>query len=196
MGRRSLKEERQKEMVKAFYKVAKKEGIENASIAKVADSLGINPSLVIHYFKSKDELLQALVNFNLDRYLSIYTINGEIDSKEKLLELIDNLFSRKWNRLFDDGVYYSCYALIYRNQKFKEEFKILHDSLRQNLAEALNEAKQYGIIEIEDIEQTVEIVYAFIEGAYYYLGMVSDKTEFEKKSSWFKKRVRIILGVA
>jgi hypothetical protein len=36
MGRKSLKPLRQKAIIKAFYKVAKKEGLENASIAKVA----------------------------------------------------------------------------------------------------------------------------------------------------------------
>ena len=77
MGRKSLKEERQKEIVIAFYKVAKKEGIENTSIAKVADMMGVNPSLVMHYFKTKDDLLQALVDFNLEKYLSIYSVNGE-----------------------------------------------------------------------------------------------------------------------
>ena len=56
MGRKSLKETRQKEIVKAFYSVAKREGLEKTSIAKVAENMKINPSLVIHYFKSKQEL--------------------------------------------------------------------------------------------------------------------------------------------
>jgi AcrR family transcriptional regulator len=86
------------------YKVAKKEGIENTSIAKVADMMGVNPSLVMHYFKTKDDLLQALVDFNLEKYLSIYSVNGKVDSKEKMLQIIENMFSRKWHRLFDDGV--------------------------------------------------------------------------------------------
>ncbi len=36
MGRKSLKESRQAEIVSAFYKLAKKDGLENASIAKTA----------------------------------------------------------------------------------------------------------------------------------------------------------------
>ncbi len=50
MGRKSIKESRQKEIIEAFYTIAKKEGLENASIVKTAALININPSLVIHYF--------------------------------------------------------------------------------------------------------------------------------------------------
>ncbi len=195
MGRKSLKEIRQQEIVKAFYKVAKKEGLANASIAKVASIMDINPSLIIHYFKTKNELLHALVKFNLKRYLSIYSINGIIDTKEKLIELIDNLFSRKWNRLFDDGLFYNLYSQIYRNNKFKNEFKVLHDSLHKNLEERLELLKEKDLIKIQNTKQTVAIIYALIDGAYYYLGMVSDKTEILNRTEWYKEHVKNILGI-
>ena len=59
MGRKSLKTPRQKEIIKAFYTLAKKEGLENASIAKTAALININPSLVIHYFRTKEYLMIA-----------------------------------------------------------------------------------------------------------------------------------------
>ncbi len=195
MGRKSLKETRQKEIVIAFYKVAKKEGIENASIARVADVLDVNPSLVMHYFKTKDDLLQALVDFNLEKYLSIYSVSGKVDSKEKLLQIIDNLFSRKWHRLFDDGVYYSCYSFIYRNKRFKNEFKELHDSLHQNFVVTLKDANEAGVIHIENFEQTAKLVFSIVDGAYYYLGMVDDEKEIESLSQCYKTHVLALLGI-
>ncbi len=195
MGRRSLKEIRRQEIVKAFYKVAKKEGLENASIAKVASLMDINPSLIMHYFKTKEALLYDLVKYNLERYLSIYSIHGVIDTRDKLVDLIDNLFSRKWNRLFDDGLFYNLYSQIYRNDKFKDEFKTLHDALHKNLEERLEFAKEKGLINIVDTEQTVSIIYALIDGAYYYLGMVSDKSESEKRTELYKQHVKSILGI-
>lgn len=173
----------------SFYQVAKKEGIENASIAKVANRLDVNPSLIMHYFKSRDEMLIAFVSFILERYMAIYKTNGEINSKEKLLDLIDGLFSRKWNKLFNDSVFYSCYALIYRNKSFKKQFKTLHDSLRSSLAQSFQESNQHGVTAITDIGKTVEIVFNIIEGAYYYLGMVDDKAEYGTKTEWYKNHV-------
>jgi AcrR family transcriptional regulator len=195
MGRKSLKEIRQKEILKSFYQVAKIEGIENASIAKVANRLDVNPSLIMHYFKTRDEMLISFVSFILERYMAIYKSNGEINSKEKLLELIESLFSRKWNRLFNDSVFYSCYSLIYRKKDFKKQFKTLHDTLRRNLNNSFQESNLHNVTNIENIEHTTELVFNIMEGAYYYLGMVENKDEYEKKLSWSKNHVISILNM-
>ena len=194
MGRKSLKEVRQKEIIKGFYAVAKKEGLENTSIAKVAESMQINPSLIIHYFKSKEGLVLGLIDYNLERYEGMYNIEGgKINSKEKLKELIDNLFSKKWNRLFDDGLYYSCYALTYRNQQIKEKYKSLHDSLRTMLKKALDEAEKNGIIRNNNHVEISETIFAVLEGAYYYLGMSSSSEEYDKKMELYKSYVLNLL---
>ncbi len=118
MGRKSLKEERQREIIKAFYKLAKKEGLENASIAKTAAVIDINPSLVMHYFETKEALVYGLIEYILDKYLLIYQLPKEYDGSAEtaLMKVIDNIFSHKWNTLFDDSVSYSCYALAFRNK--------------------------------------------------------------------------------
>lgn len=195
MGRKSLKETRQKEIVIGFYKVAKKEGLKNASIAKVAEYLNVNPSLIIHYFKTRKELINALVDFILKRYLEIYKLDGDIDSKEKLLALIDHLFSRNWHRLFDDGVFYSCYALIYRNPSVKEKYKLLHDTLLIKFRQTLEDVQSQGIIKINDTEEAAEVIISMVDGAYFSLGMVSDLEERERKAAFYKHYVKRTLNL-
>jgi AcrR family transcriptional regulator len=186
--RQSIRSQRKAEIVKAFYKVAKKEGLSNASIAKVAKQAKVNPSLVMHYFNSRDELLLALNDFILERYLTIYQVKGpEIDSEEKLHDLIKNLFSRKWNRLFDDGVFYSCYAEIYRNDQFRKSFKRLHDQLHQGLKLVLNEASEKGILFHPNTRELAENIFALVDGAYYYLGMVDDIEEKKKRVAMYQR---------
>ena len=180
MGRKSLKPLRQKGIIKAFYKVARKEGLENASIAKVAAVLEVNPSLVIHYFSTKHELVQGLIEYILERYRLLYNPqNGTQNPRERLIKIIRNLFSRKWNKLIDDGVFYSSYALIFRDSAVKEHYKNLHDDLRKLLRDALQEAKDYGVIDVPDVENMADLIFVFVEGAYYYLSMVSNKAEYE-----------------
>lgn len=195
MGRKSLKGTRQKEIVKAFYLVAKREGFENTSIAKVADHMDINPSLIIHYFKSKQELEVALIDYILERYLNIYKTNGPVSTIETLNQLIEKLFSRKWNRLFDDGVFYSCYAHIYRNEEFRYKFKQLHDSLRLILKQSFTDAADSKLIRVNDIDWLTETVFALLEGAYYYLGLVDDPDEYEQKVLYYKKHVAELLQI-
>ena len=193
MGRKSLKETRQKEIVIAFYKVAKKEGLKKASIAKVAETMKVNPSLIIHYFKSRKELLNALVDFILKRYLEIYKLDGGIDSKEKLIDLIDHLFSRNWHRLFDDGVFYSCYALIYRHPSVKDKYKELHDTLISRFRESLKEAQDNNIIKVDDLDETAEVIFSMVDGAYFSLGMEKNNEELDKRAKIYKKHVKQLL---
>jgi AcrR family transcriptional regulator len=196
MGRKSLKPLRQKEIIKAFYKVARREGLENASIAKVAAVLEVNPSLVIHYFETKQDLILGLIEYILERYQLIYNPqNGTSNPKARLRKIISNLFSREWNNLFDDGVFFSCYALIFRNRTIKVHYKNLHDRLRKMLTEALVEAKVSGAIDVKDVENTADMVFVLIEGAYYYLSLVTNQAEYKRRLALYKRQALVMLNL-
>ena len=196
MGRKSLKPLRQKGIIKAFYKVARKEGLENASIAKVAAVLEVNPSLVIHYFSTKQDLIHGLIEYILERYRLLYNPeNGTANPRERLIKIIRNLFSRKWNKLFDDGVFYSSYALVFRDKTVKEHYKNLHDGLRRLLTEALQDAKDHKVIDVKEVEKTADLIFIFVEGAYYYLSMVTDKAEYEMRIQHYEQTVLSMLNL-
>lgn len=196
MGRKSLKGARQKEIIKAFYKVAKKEGLENASIAKAAELIDINPSLVVHYFKSKDQLVHGLIEYILDKWLLIYKVPAEDaeDPKTHLLKVIDNIFSSKWNTLFDDSVSYSCYALAFRDKTIKGKYKELLDTLRQRLQELIVECNNRKVLSIENPALTADLIFVMVDGAYYYLSLVGDKQEYQEKLVQYKKQALLLLN--
>lgn len=196
MGRRSLKESRQEEIILAFYQVSKKIGLENTSIAKIADHLRINPSLILHYFKTKEALYQGLIRYILEKYSGIYKTGPDgITTSHQLYQLINNLFSRKWNDLIDDGVFYSCYAQVYRDNNIRRAFRVLHDSLRELLVNALQQAKDHGIIELDNEQETAEMIFVLMEGAYYYLGMVSNRKVYNQKLTFFRNQALALLNV-
>jgi len=198
MGRKSLKEPRQREIIKAFYKVAKKEGLENASIAKTAEVIGINPSLVMHYFKTKEHLVYGLIEYILDKYLLIYKIPTEYEThpRKALLAVIDNIFSSKWNTLFDDSVSYSCYSLAFRDKTIKEKYKNLLDALRERLRQMIQDCKDMGVLEVADPALTADIIFVLVDGAYYYLSLVSDKQEYQHKLMRYKRQALSHLNLA
>lgn len=188
MGRKSIKESRQKEIIEAFYTIAKKEGLENASIAKTAALININPSLVIHYFKTREYLVYGLIEYILDQYLLIYKTPAALkdDPRKRLLKVIDNIFSHKWNLLFDDSVSYSCYSLAFRDQKVKENYKVLLDTLRNNLRDLIEECNQQGALEVKDPAGVADTIFVMVDGAYYYLSLVSNKQEYKRKLVQYK----------
>lgn len=189
MGRKHLGEIRRREIIEAFYEVAKQIGLENSSIAKVGQYMGISNGLIMHYFKTKDDLIFGLNEFILDQHLEIFEKNSpKITSKKDLEITIRELFSRKWNQYFDDGVFYSCYALIYRKKEFNQSFKQYLVNLHDALYENLQQAKKDGIITNKNLAELTEILFALIDGSYYYMGM------FEENDEKYQKQLDIYIN--
>ncbi|MGF7231492.1 TetR/AcrR family transcriptional regulator [Arachidicoccus sp.] len=198
MGRKSLKEPRQKEIIKAFYKLAKKEGLENASLAKTAEIINIPPSLIIHYFRNKEHLVYGLVEYILDKYLLIFNIknNNDCTSLEKLMHVIQNLFSDKWNILFDDSVSYSCYSLAFRDKVIQKKYELLLNALREKLEQLIVVCKNEGVVKVEDAVFTADLIFVIVDGAYYYLSLVSNKEQYAMKLQRYKKHAIGLLNIS
>lgn len=196
MGRKSLKLIRQQEIIRIFYKVAKKEGLENASIAKTAAAMGINPSLILHYFATKEALIFGLIDYILDKYLLIYRVDKKTEDPEQvLLAVIDNIFSRKWNTLFDDGVSYSCYSLAFRDKKIRKKYKELLDRLRKQLEEIIRNCAARGVLTVQDPQGTADLIFVLVDGAYYYLSLVDDKAEYQERLQTYKRQALQLLNL-
>lgn len=197
MGRKSIRETRRLEIIKVFYRVAKKEGLENTSIAKIATVMGINPSLIIHYFQTKDELTYALIDYTLERYLTVY--RGEKDGTPATLEnlkgVIDDLFSRKWNRLFDDGLFYSSYALTFREPKIRQMYRNLTNTLRIRLTDLIERCNAARILRIDHPKLTADLIFALVDGAYFYLSVSVDKKQFDERITDYKNEAYRLLGI-
>jgi AcrR family transcriptional regulator len=188
MGRKHLGKVRRREIIESFYEVAKQVGLENNSIAKVGQYMGISNGLIMHYFKTKDDLIFGLNEFILGQYLQIFTENNlKISCLEDLKQTVHELFSRKWNQYFDDGVFYSCYALIYRKQEFNESFKKYLLNLHKELKSRLQQAKEDNVITNTNIDELTEIIFALIDGSYYYLGM------FEQHDEKYDRQVELYI---
>ena len=59
---------RKPEIFENFYQVLIEEGFECASIGKFATRMNIRPPLIIHYFKTKENLTLEWVEFFIQKY--------------------------------------------------------------------------------------------------------------------------------
>ncbi|MEO0330124.1 MAG: TetR family transcriptional regulator [Bacteroidota bacterium] len=195
MGRKSLKEDRQKEIIEAFYRVAQQEGVENTSFAKIAKELDITPSLLVHYFHTKEELLLGLIDFIVDRYQHIYQLKARknVSAPEHLLFILDNIFSRKWNDLIDDGVFYSCFAFVFRDVRVRSRFKEMTLLLRQWLADAIQDCVDENLLEVDNADQMADLIFVISDGAYYFLSMIDDPIEYEERlANYHQQALRLL----
>lgn len=196
MGRPSRVGARQEEIIAAFYKVAKEVGLENASIAKVADKMNISKGLVMHYFDTKESLIVALNGHILKSYLNFVVSDKYVNIKTKgeLHSYICSLFSREWNYYIDDGVFYSFYAMIYQNEIIKKNYKEFLEAIRNGINSILINCCTNKIILNTDIPQVSKILYALIDGAYFQLGAyVNDEESYTKESQVFINHVLSLL---
>ncbi|PWK78796.1 TetR family transcriptional regulator [Mucilaginibacter oryzae] len=188
MGRKSLKETRQQEIISIFYEVAKKEGYENTSIAKIAKVMEINPSLILHYFETKEDLTYALIDHILESYLSIYTITDkEQATLENLKRTVDMLFSKEWNLLFDDGLFYTFYALAFREEKIKAKYKLILDSLRQRLAAIIAQCNEKELTTVESPQTAADFIFVLVDGAYFYLSLENNVQCYTERLNYYKQ---------
>ncbi len=184
---------RKRQIVEGFYTLSIVNGLENTSIAKIGKHLDMPPSLIMHYFPTKDLLILSLIDYILEKYLQIYhPIIKELEQNENAdpALIVETLFSRNWNLLFDDGVFYSCFALIFRNDRIKKEYRILHEKLRESLKEILDKSKEF---EDKDTAVLAEQIFVVVEGAYYYLSMFDDEAASSQKVTYFKNQVYDLL---
>jgi AcrR family transcriptional regulator len=196
MGRISLVDVRQEEITLAFYEVAKEVGLENATIARVAKKMNISKGLVMYYFKTKESLIFTLNDYILERYLHFVVAEKKdaIFDKHSLINFIGTLFSREWNLYVDDGVFYSFYAMIYQNDKIKENYKVFLETIRDEIEKILTNCFQKGIIKNNNIKNTANILYALIDGAYFQMGAKSyDKNLYEIESAILIEHVKTLL---
>lgn len=187
--------DRKREIIEGFYQLSKENGIENTSIAKIGKHLGMPPSLIMHYFPTRDILISNLISFILKRLLQIYTpIIKElrVQNYTDPHTFVERMFSRDWNLLIDDGVFYSCFSLIFRNDTIKREYRNLHLKLRENLREILDQDEK---LNKKDTALLSEQIFVVVEGAYYYLSMIDDQELYEQKVEIFKNQVYDLLRV-
>ncbi|MFD2874240.1 TetR family transcriptional regulator [Mucilaginibacter ximonensis] len=197
MGRKSLKEDQQKKIIEAFYNIAISEGIENISFGKVAKELDMHPSLVVHYFSNKEEMLLGLIDYIIASYAQIYQpVDTNVDSLERLVEILNNIFSRKWNTYIDDSVFYNCFALIFRNPQIKSRYRELHLLLREWLKSIIQECVDKKQLLCDDPALAADLIFVISDGAYYFLSMVDDPLEFDRHSQKYRIEAFKVLGLS
>lgn len=62
MGRPSKREERRSQILQAFASVLADHGYAGATVSAVAEAADVRPGLVHHYFRDKQEMLEALLS--------------------------------------------------------------------------------------------------------------------------------------
>ena len=178
MGRKSKSEERQKEILAAFYQTVQEVGIEKASIARIAKKMDVNPSLIIHYFKNKEEMEYAMVDKLLIKFQGDFlpAVEELETTTDKLKLTIFGIFSLEWLHKVDPAVFYSFYIGIFRNEELRGKFQVMYDTFANYLEKLLEQAKEESIIPAHiQPREFARMLVSLQEGNTYYQFLMKGK---------------------
>lgn len=166
MGRKSISHIRKPEILKHTYKVVEEEGFKGMTIGKIAKRMGVNSGLLIHYFKSKEGLIMEMVEYLYDSSMNKYLkeLESHTSPKDRLEVLLDILFDTSGTRPQRDAVFWSCYAMGFRDDAIREKIKGMMEKFIDFGIEEVTKWEASDLVSVKDKARASAIILALHEG--------------------------------
>ena len=195
MRKNQKAEIRKAEILETYYQVLLEEGFEGTSIGKIAKRMSIHPSLIIHYFKTKENMTTELVNLLIEKYEAPEYLQFEHidDLEQRFLAMIDTVFSFEWSRTIDPGLHFGFYYLSFRNPKIREAYEAMIQRFRDYLERELAFYQQAGIIKTNNAKSAAGVIVTLMEGLEFHAQFLSEGQPFENFANYAKQLVLSML---
>jgi AcrR family transcriptional regulator len=199
---KKLKDIRKAEIMEQFYKVVNQHGFSGTTLAKVAESIGMNPSLLLHYYKSKEEMIVEFSGFIIQKYEYFYfkPLETMTDPKERFEHLLNTLLLDRGDsghvdeHLVSDRAFYECYALSITHPRVKEKFQHFYGRFRKELTREIKALKKSGIIKAKNAELAAGFLIVLLEGKDIYWNMTEDDSVYVPLRKYLKEVAYRILA--
>jgi AcrR family transcriptional regulator len=183
---------RKQEIMYHFHKIISQHGFSGASLSKVAKSMGTNASLLLHYYKCKEDMILDFTDFIIKKYEEYYIeqLKSLTDSEAKLHFLLDRLFedSRKLNHyLVGDRAFYECYALSITHPEVKIKFRQFYNRFQRSLAAELIKLLKADKLEAKTSQLLSDFLIVMLEGKDFYTNLIEDETAFVRLRIFLKQ---------
>lgn len=195
MRKNQKAELRKPEILENYYQVLIEEGFEGTSIGKIAKRMHIHPSLIIHYFKTKENMTIELVDLLIEKYEAPEFLKFKHiqDLEQRFQALIDTVFSFEWSRTIDPGLHFGFYYLSFRNPKIREAYEAMIQRFRDYLVRELELYQKAGIVKANDLKKAADIMVTLMEGLEFHAQFLSEGQPFKKFSDYAKHLVLSML---
>ncbi|MBT4264448.1 MAG: amidohydrolase family protein [Deltaproteobacteria bacterium] len=200
MGRKNISHIRKPEILEHAYRVVAQEGFVGATITKIAKEMGVNSGILMHYYKNKEELTLALVDYILERTMakaSQAMAQYNAPPEKQLDAMIDIYFDREIMSLTRGSVFWSCYALGFRKPRVMVAIRNMYKTFFKTVIQYLEDAQKADRIQVKDPELMTCILLSMIDGVGYYRMTMGDEGQPKIKQTYqvFKKMIKEMLGL-
>ena len=197
MRRADRSQLRRREILAAYYETLVAEGLQGSSLAKIAKRLGVPPSLLIHYFGTKEQMTIELVDYLLEEYREGYgdRLAAIADPLERLQAIVHTFFDPRYHELLDDSVFYACFYLSLRHPSVRQSYHTLYEATLQLIEAAVADCMAAGLIERDDAHELALVVKALEEGYAFLIGGEADDAVKQEMGRVLQRRVARLLGL-
>lgn len=198
MGRKSISHIRKPEILLHTYKVVEEEGFMGMTIGKIANRMGVNSGLLIHYFKSKEGLIMEMVDYLFEVSLSAYLKELEqcTTPKERFDRFMGILFTCSCKGPQRDAVFWSCYAMGFRNRDIKERIQAMQKKFIEFGVREIRAWEAHGLVSVPDKEKAAATILALSEGLGILRNSTNDLDALPEIAASMKQSALKALGTA
>jgi AcrR family transcriptional regulator len=166
MPRPSLAPKRREQILDGVETCIIKHGLKNVTFERIAEEAGVQPSLIPHYFGSKQAVMSAAVERTLDNVITLVDeMVGESEGPDVLKMLLDLVFSGaltipQIGQMADELIavsYFDEDTRVRLVDMYKHLNQLAVDAVRQAYPEVPHEhadAVAYGLLLISDANNT------------------------------------------
>jgi len=177
-GRPSLREQRRKQILKAYEECVLEYGWEGATDTRIAAQAGLNRNLIRHYYGGREALTQALIDRVLrDTLAQMQEALSHGESLEDAEAVIDFLTGPSWPDERDDALIDAAMAAMHRDPRLRGQQKTKYETYLEWVEQALT--KRWGSAQRQDIKMAAYVLMCIAVGnaAMYDVGLERDASQ-------------------
>jgi len=189
MGRKSKSTIRRREIMESCYQVIARKGLEGATLKQIGKEMGVSPSLLMHYFSSKEEMILALVDYMVEKMDRTYhrAIKQTDSATERLALYIDKNFNFEIPQSVEDKVFYGSFYLALVDERVRARFRRMYEHDRKMIVGLIKDYMEETGIENLDPDLLAIQLISNIEGFYLYRVVHGDSPELNQAAASYKE---------
>jgi AcrR family transcriptional regulator len=193
MGRKSLATQRRAQIIEAFYRCITRDGLHNASTRRIAEEAGVQASILHHYFKDRNEMIEELVKDIVSKTTARYTaeIGRCKDPTIRFNKAVDFLFGPDMINDENFGFFYDCWAQAGRNEKVRESFTMLYRRFREAMINLLVETNKSAGLSPAQVKELATMIVAIQDGVSIQWDMDRRNVDLRKMSRMTKRLIKL-----
>jgi AcrR family transcriptional regulator len=166
MGRKSMADTRRQEIIDAFYRCVNSEGLAGDFADGSAGQAGVQPSVIHHYFKDRDEMIAQMVTFFSDTIFTdfIRKMDRYKNPETRFFKALEFMYSPGMINEEYSGFFLECCVEARRNPRVRETLAKTFRRFRQTIIANIEEMDILNDLTKQQKENYASMMIAVHEG--------------------------------